>query len=58
MNFASWVAVSLCGYAIVVMFAMAICRHWAEQDRLNEQCRRRANCSAEPKQPTLRQGRA
>jgi len=58
MNLASWVAIGLCTWAIVAMFAMAFVRGADERRDRKEQCRCRANCSAEPKQPTLRQGRA
>jgi hypothetical protein len=48
MNCATWVAIILSAFGIALLFAFVLCNAAAEGDRKTEQCRRRANCSAEP----------
>lgn len=52
MNFASWVAIGLCAWAIVAMFAMALCRAAAEGDRKSSQAARGRPMPCEPDRVT------
>jgi len=39
-SIAGWIFVGVVGYADIVLFAIALCKHWTAKDQRNEQCRR------------------